>query len=131
MHRYGKDIKKRQSEQPMPFLFHFVFILLTERYDRTENLAIQATQSWNSTKRMVSFLLSVSRRIVAIVAVHGTYSRQNTISARALAVPNPILFKATSAVLMPCAVAMFEIPKRTPQLRLLLPWQRFLRSVQR
>ena len=77
---------------------------------------IQATQSWNSTKRMVSFLLSVSRRIVAIVAVHGTYSRQNTISARALAVPNPILFKATSAVLMPCAVAMFEIPKRTPQL---------------
>ena len=34
-----KDIKKKKAAGaiPMPFLFHFVFILLTERYDRTEN----------------------------------------------------------------------------------------------
>ena len=53
-------------------------------------LTTHAVASWKQIIPAVSFVLPTSLRIVAIVAVHGTYRRQKTMSEYAFAAPNPI-----------------------------------------
>ena len=64
----------------------------------------------------VSFLFPTSLCIVAIVAVHGTYSRQNTMREYAFAALNPIAPSVATKLSMPWDVVIFCIPKSTLQL---------------
>ena len=54
--------------------------------------------------------------MVAIVAVHGMYNRQNTIREYALAVPNPIPLSVEARTVIPAVVVTLPIPKSTLQL---------------
>ena len=76
----------------------------------TTNAAIQAITSWNTTIPRVHFQDCVSRLIVAIVAIHGVWRRQNTISAYALTAVNPVPPRIPESSAIPAAELMFVIP---------------------
>lgn len=70
-------------------------------------LIIHAAASWYRIMPRVFLTLHNSRCMVAIEAVHGTYSRQKTISARPLAAPNPMEPSADTIESIPDAEVMF------------------------
>lgn len=75
-----------------------------------------AIANWYKMISRVLFTLPSSRCMVAIEAVQGTYSRQNTISERPLAAVNPMEPSADTMESIPEEEVMFWMPNKTLQL---------------